>query len=330
MTKIAVYGANGYTATLVVAELARRGAEAVLVGRNPERLRATAARAGMPDAEVRVAELSGAAEALHDADVVINGVAPYITHGTPVVRAAIAAGAHYVDFAGEQAYITGVFGTFAGDAERAGVTVVPMVNDSGFLADLIASLTTGRLGQVENLTIAHRFPNPGGFSRGSMRTVLANLERFSSAATAPPVMMTFPDGDTAPMVGFAMAELATIPRHIEVGRLVTVTDDAVRGLAAATPESIDQLPSDGPSEAERRAAKFLIVADAADSAGRRVRTCVEGEDTYGTTAFTAVEAALLLAKGTAKPGVLAPAQAFDPEEFLDSLAVQGVRWRIEP
>jgi short subunit dehydrogenase-like uncharacterized protein len=35
---VAVYGATGYTGRLVAAELLRRGAEAVLVGRNPAKL----------------------------------------------------------------------------------------------------------------------------------------------------------------------------------------------------------------------------------------------------------------------------------------------------
>jgi hypothetical protein len=30
----------------------------------------------------------------------------------------------------------------------------------------------------------------------------------------------------------------------------------------------------------------------------------------------------------AKPGVLTPAQAFDPESFLGYLAGHGVRWRV--
>ena len=49
--KMAVYGASGYTGRLVLAELARRDIPAVLVGRDPERLRAAAAAAGTPDAE---------------------------------------------------------------------------------------------------------------------------------------------------------------------------------------------------------------------------------------------------------------------------------------
>jgi short subunit dehydrogenase-like uncharacterized protein len=62
--------------------------------------------------------------------------------------------------------------------------------------------------------------------------------------------------------------------------------------------------------------------------GHHVRGTVQGIDTYGTTAVIAAECALRLTIGPAKPGVLAPAQAFDPASFLDSLAEHGIRYAI--
>lgn len=51
---------------------------------------------------------------------------------------------------------------------------------------------------------------------------------------------------------------------------------------------------------------------------------VRGTDTYGSTAVIAVEAARRLAVDGAPPGVLAPAQAFDPADFLRVLAGHGI------
>ncbi|MEV4090570.1 saccharopine dehydrogenase, partial [Nonomuraea fuscirosea] len=56
--RIAVHGAGGFTGRLTVAEVRRRGFTPVLVGRNEERLRRSAAAAGVRDAEVRVAGLA--------------------------------------------------------------------------------------------------------------------------------------------------------------------------------------------------------------------------------------------------------------------------------
>ena len=56
---------------------------------------------------------------------------------------------------------------------------------------------------------------------------------------------------------------------------------------------------------------------------------VSGPDTYGATAVIAVESARQLADQDTKPGVLAPAQAFDPVGFLDFLTRCQASWSIE-
>jgi short subunit dehydrogenase-like uncharacterized protein len=99
-------------------------------------------------------------------------------------------------------------------------------------------------------------------------------------------------------------------------------------FSAISPELLDSLP-EGPSEDDRRAQRFTIVIDAIGSDGRPARGVARGPDTYGTTAVIAVEAARRLASGNTAPGVLAPAQAFDPASFLDFLAQHGVTCDIE-
>jgi short subunit dehydrogenase-like uncharacterized protein len=87
---------------------------------------------------------------------------------------------------------------------------------------------------------------------------------------------------------------------------------------------------DGPSKASRAATRWTILAEATGTDGRRARGVVSGPDTYGATAVIAVESARRLAGRDTKPGVLAPAQAFDPADFLDFLTGYDVTWSIEP
>lgn len=84
---IAVNGASGYTGKLVTAELARRGLQAVMVGRNLDRLRS----AGPAAFERRIADIADEAalvEAFGGCDVVINCAGPFSSLGEPVIRAA--------------------------------------------------------------------------------------------------------------------------------------------------------------------------------------------------------------------------------------------------
>ncbi|GAA3515891.1 short subunit dehydrogenase-like uncharacterized protein [Streptosporangium album] len=95
-----------------------------------------------------------------------------------------------------------------------------------------------------------------------------------------------------------------------------------------TPAIIAGLP-EGPTEDSRRTQRFTYVIDATAVDGRQARGVVEGPDTYGTTAVIAVESVRRLVIDSAKPGVLAPGQAYDPAGFLDSLLPHGVHWTID-
>jgi short subunit dehydrogenase-like uncharacterized protein len=344
--KVAVYGASGYTGGLVLAELARRGIPAVLVGRDPERLRAAAAAAGRPTAETATASLDDPAaltEAFAGCAAVINCAGPFITFGEPVVRAAITAGCHYVDISGEQLYFQRVFEQFGRAAADAGVTVVPGANDDGLPSSLIAHLTAERVAPVGELVIAIDLSrSEAAPSRGTLRSALASLATFrdgglsyDDGAWRPDVplrreTLTFPgEQEPVPVVKFPLPGVATIPRHVRASHVEAVARAVlVEAFSQITSELIDAVP-DGPSAASRAATRWTIVAEATGTDGRRARGVVSGPDSYGATAVIAVESARLLAGRGARPGVLAPAQAFDPAGFLDFLTGYQASWSIE-
>lgn len=344
--KIAVYGASGYQGKLVLTELARRGIETALAGRDLARLEEAASAVGLPHTERRVAD-TGDHEALVRAfrgcDGVINCAGPFTSSGEAVVRAAIAAGCHYVDTSGEQLYVKKVFDTFATDAADAGVTVVPAANDGCVPVDLMAHLLADRLGPVEEIITTHVVAGGGGMSRGSLRSVVETIDAIKAGG------LTYDDGDwrpgvparhtaitlpgrseATPVMAFPVSEVVTIPRHIRVRHVQGLTEAALgdRLNTPLTPEIIESLP-EGPDEDSRRTQHFTYVLDASGTGGRHVRGIVQGPDTYGTTAVIAVESARRLIADPAKPGVLAPAQAYSPTAFLDFLIPHGIQRTIE-
>ncbi len=343
--KIAVYGASGYQGRLVLAELAGRGIATVLAGRDRERLEKAAATVGLPDAERRVADTDdhGAlVRAFGGCDGVVNCAGPFTSSGAAVVRAAIAAGCHYVDTSGEQLHVKHVFDAFATAAESAGVSVVPAANDGCLPVDLMARLLADRIGPVEAIVATHVIAG-GGMSRGSLRSLVETIDAVAGGG------LTYRDGDwrtgvpgrrtaitlpghaeATPVTAFPVPEVVTIPRHLSLRHVEGLTEAALgdRLNAPLTPEAIASLP-EGPDEDGRRTQRFTYVLDATGTDGRRVRGIVQGADTYGTTAVIAVESVRRLVAEPAGPGALAPAQAFDPTAFLDFLIPYGVQWRIE-
>lgn len=342
---ITVYGANGYQGRLVLAELCGRDIEVRLVGRDRTRLKSAAAEAGIPEADRRVAGLDDRAAlvaALAGSDVVINCAGPFTTSGAVVVDAAIAAGAHYVDTAGEQLYVKDVFDSFGGKAERVGVTVVPAVNDGCLPGDLLAHLIAERTGPLAEITVSHFITGGAGLSRGSLRSALATMDTMRSGGLsydngawrsgipARRDRITLPDGESVAMAALPTCEVVTIPRHVRVDHVESLLQATLKaGLETPlTPELIAGLPA-GPTEHDRAGQRFTYLLDAVDHEGQQTRGVIRGRDTYGTTAVVAVEAARRLAVGDTPAGVLTPAQAFDPAGFLESLSDHDLSWTIE-
>ncbi|WP_330180577.1 saccharopine dehydrogenase NADP-binding domain-containing protein [Nocardia sp. NBC_01503] len=339
--RIAVYGATGFTGGLVVAELARRALTPVLIGRDGPRLQAAARAAGVPDAEIRIAELGESAAltaAFTDCAAVVNAAGPFTRWATPVIEAAIAAGAHYVDTSGEPHYLRTVFDTYGPAAARAGVAIVPAMADDGGPGDLIAALTAAPSGsQVDEVLIAD-LRRPGAVSRGTARTMAAVLSletfeftqgRWLAVEAAEPAPLTVPgEPDPVPVGVLTLPGVVTIPRRIPARRVRSVIRAEVAALfGALTAEVAESVPATL-TDQERQASSWFMYAQATAVDGARTHGWVTGPDGYGLTAVIAVEAAVRLAAGD-RAGVLSPAQAFDPRDFLDALTEHGVTWRVE-
>ena len=172
--RISVLGATGYTGRLIVQELRRRNLPLLAAARNPEKLRRLAAE--LPGIETLVADVSDDAALAGLASrsrVLINTAGPFIDYGEPVVRAAIAQGAHYVDTTGEQPFIKAML---AHDewARQQGVAVVCAQAFEIAVSDCAAALAAAdfREDAAVQVTYVTRFHA----SRGTQRTVLRMLQ----------------------------------------------------------------------------------------------------------------------------------------------------------
>ncbi len=116
--EVVVYGASGYTGKLISWQLAALGIPFIAAGRSQSRLEEQAAR--VPELagaryECRAVEHDERALAALFAGrrIVYNVAGPFMQMGEPVVRAALAAGCHYLDTTGEtdwMLYLRGKYG----------------------------------------------------------------------------------------------------------------------------------------------------------------------------------------------------------------------------
>ena len=358
---IAVYGATGFTGRLVAAELRRRGAAMVLAGRNPAKLEILAEEIGeaVETRAVRLEDGAGLRELLEPCAAVIACAGPFVAHGEPVLAAAADAETHYLDTTGEQQFMRTVFERYGAAAERAGVALVTAMGFDYVPGDMIASLVAGP-GPVDEIALAY-WVKGFGPTRGTALSTLGVLAggdvewRDGRLQPAPQTVGrgTWEFGEPIGhqrMVRYPAGEHITVPRHVQTPRVRTVlsarTAVPVPGPAASlvmapfqlalrTPirraleALVPRLP-EGPSAEGRRRSHFVIECEARIE-GQSRRGHVSGSDPYGLTARTTVEGALrCAAPGYDGRGALAPSQAFDPADFLDSLRSAGVEYEAPP
>jgi len=138
--------------------------------------------------------------------------------------------------------------------------------------------------------------------------------------------MRFPFGERT-VVEWGGTEPITVPRHTDVRNVRSyIRAPAVAGwvgslgrLAAPFVRAASRFGPSGPSPESRRKSRFTVVAEARGPSGEG-RTVVEGSDVYGLTAALLVRGAQMLIAGEARgSGVLAPAEAFDPQTLAGRL-----------
>jgi short subunit dehydrogenase-like uncharacterized protein len=358
---IAVYGATGFTGGLIARELKRLGADFLIAGRDTQKLTAFSEElGGVPFKAVSLDDRAGLREMLEPCSAVVACAGPFSLYGEPVAAAAADTGTHYLDTTGEQPFMRMVFDRYGARAAETGAALVSGMGFDYLPGDLIAALTAGGMGALEEIVVAYCVrgfaPTHGTALSGLeiMRggdVVWANGDWRAAPRSADGGRWRFPDplGELR-MLRYPAGEQITVPRHVETARVRTLLNGMVvppslmplasaasplLGMAMRTPlrramgALIRRLPA-APSEEDRKKARFTISCEARGKSGTR-RGTVRGGDVYGLTAVSLAHGALLCADPAYdRKGALAPAQAFDPASFFAALAGFGVSIEVEP
>lgn len=334
-----VYGATGHTGRFVFDELLRRGLKPVLAGRRAERLSVMAdhcptlenfaASADDPDALRR---------AMGGVGAVLNCAGPFLDTAAPLARAAIDAGAHYLDVSAEQPVVQALYLELDTPARVAGVAVVPAMAFFGGLADLLVTAALEGDSAADEVEVAigldRWWPTEGTRATGARNTSIRQVIRggvlVALEDAAPTRTWSYPEpfGDQA-VVQLPFSEVITINRHLEVGELSSFLNTApLEDLRAST------TPPPSPADESGRSAQRFVVDVAVRRGSDTRRISCTGRDIYAVTAPILVEGVVRLLDGRHHgPGAMAPGQAFDAVDVLAALEREvdglGVRrdWR---
>src|SRR5205085_623795 len=111
-------------------------------------------------------------------DVLVSTVGPFARWGEPALRAAVDAGAHYLDSTGEPPFIRRVFEEFGPQAERAGAVLLTAMGYDWVPGNLAGALALQEAGEAATrLDIGYFFLGAmrGGASGGTMASAAGIL-----------------------------------------------------------------------------------------------------------------------------------------------------------
>jgi hypothetical protein len=327
-----IYGATGATGARLAELATQAGIETVVAGRRAEEVNALAARVGC---EARVATLAELPRVLGGVHTVASCVGPYTHVGTPVVEAAVAAGANYLDLTGEPHFVQSLVQRWDAPARAAGIALVPSAG-LGTCSGIAARAAVDALpGPVREIVIGYQ---PRGM-RASTGTVRSTVEILAGGAlvarggrTCPALpgsrLRRTPYGPgalfplTDPVTLHTVWPAADISGYF-VSRAAPAIAPVFLGLRGTGRVAIGAL-----RVVERRlrgfakpGGGFRIGVRATDGTAVRDAT-VELDDIYELTSLAALEVAQCLLSGT-DPGVRSSAAVVgDPDDVARRIGVR--------
>lgn len=164
MTRILVVGGYGVFGSRIAERLLRHaGLTVIVAGRNLDAARACADRLGNAagsagGTRIEAAALDAARMEARDigglaASVVIHTAGPFQGQDYRVARAAIAAGAHYIDLADGREFVCGI-GALDAEARAAGVLVTSGASTVPAIAAAVLDRIAARMARLESVTCA--------------------------------------------------------------------------------------------------------------------------------------------------------------------------------
>ncbi|HEY2577127.1 MAG TPA: saccharopine dehydrogenase NADP-binding domain-containing protein [Streptosporangiaceae bacterium] len=338
-----LYGAYGFTGTLVARLAVARGERPVLAGRSAGKVAELAGQLGLEHRVFGLTDPDAIRRGLDGVSAVAHCAGPFSATAGPMARACINAGLHYLDVTGEIA----VFEELHGLGERARAAGSVLLPGAGFdvvPTDCAAALLAAALPGARRLDLA--FLAGGGPSPGTAKTAVEGMRtggqaRIDGVITTVPmgwrtIQAAFPSGPrTATSVPWGDVSTAWYSTGIpDITTYTVVPAAAMRANQALGLAKLLRLGpalrlaralagrAPGPDE-QRRARTRAEVWGRASDGERSVQITLVTPNAYDLTADSVVRAVTRL--GSVSPGVHTPSTAFGPRYVteLDGVTLTG-------
>ena len=179
MKRFLLYGANGYTAGLIIRFAAEYSLEPIIAGRSEDKIKPIADANGLEYRIFDVNEQEKTLQSISDVKVVLHCAGPFKFTAKPMMEACLKAGVHYLDITGE-IEVFELAASMKSRAEEANIMLMSGVGFDVVPTDCMALYLKNKMPDATHLKLAFGALN-GGLSHGTALTMAEGLGEKSSA-----------------------------------------------------------------------------------------------------------------------------------------------------
>jgi short subunit dehydrogenase-like uncharacterized protein len=336
-----LYGAYGYTGSLIAEHAVEQGLKPLLAGRDPERLRRQANRLGLDCVAFSLDQSAVFDQALQRCSALFHCAGPFHRTFRPAIAACLRTGRHYLDITGEVPVFEGL-AELDPEARSAGIMLMPGVGFDVVPSDCLAVYLKQRLPSANHMRLAIRALG-GGVSRGTALTTVESIDQ-GSAVRRDGRLVQIPVGSLRRSFDFGNGPRQAVA--IRWGDLSTAYRSTgiphIETYATFPPSVISFLPffarlggllrsssvqalmraiiarrSPGPSAVVRQSSRSRIVGEAWDDQGRQVSARLDVPEGYFLTALTSITILQKILAGQVAPGFQTPAGFYGADLILE-------------
>ncbi len=345
--QLMVYGANGYSAQLIIEELLSRKIRPVLAGRNETALKNLSRKYNCEYKAFDLHDEKIIDAALTEIHTVINCAGPFIQTAKDLIEACLRTKTNYLDITGEMPVMHLAF-SMDSKAKESGIVILPSVGFDIIPTDCLAKRLSEKMPDGIHLQLG--FMNKGGkISRGTLLTSLGflggtgkvrrdgkliesmigefvvdiKLKNFSFSG------ISIPWGDV--YSSFHSTKIPNAEVYLAMpGIVIKFRKLFLSFLKILKMQFVNKLVTKyikknltGPTKAERDSAETFIWGRVENAKGEMIEEVYQVMEGYNLTAKGAAECAVRVLKNEIKPGTYTPSLAFG-SKFLDSFVVEKI------
>ncbi len=338
-----IYGANGYTGSLIAELAAKRGLTPILAGRNKEKIQALAKKLQLESRVFPLEPLDQLTAGLSGVDLVLHCAGPFSKTSSLMIEGCLKVGTHYLDITGEINVFEHVHSNeIAERANRANIVLCSGVGFDVIPTDCVALKLKQSLPSATHLSLG--FESDSGISRGTFKTMIQGLAS-GSAQRQDGVIKEFPLGTKSRIIDFGRGSKTAVsipwgdvstafystgipnistwipmsPTKMHATRVLNKFKPVIASsiIQRFLQKWVDTKVS-GPSLSSRQNSPAFIWGEAHNAIGEKITVRIKTANVYTLTIYGALEVVTRLLNQSIPGGSYTPSSLFGPE-LIESL-----------